>query len=338
MKQNLLSNGIGSQTSGAWRGGLLRTILCLATAASCLALPSIATAQGKRAVEKRKPDTVARPHLAMQSDSVQSISVGGLNRTYLLHVPTGYDGSTPWPLVFVLHGAGGGGKSMEQLTGFSDKADAEKFIVVYPNGTGSPQMWATGMSPHPHSTADDVGFIRALLNKLEHDLKVDHKRIYSCGFSMGAMMTYRLGAEMSDTFAAIGVASGTIGTKQPDGMVYEILNPAHPVPVIAFHGKQDQVVGYNGGGTYAGQPDYVLPVADSIAFWTNVDGCSAPPVKQMKQLGKLTIEDYKPCQGTNEVVLYTFVNGTHEWPKLSNNDNFSATNATWEFFVHHPRQ
>jgi polyhydroxybutyrate depolymerase len=275
--------------------------------------------------------------LPQTEDSVQTITVGGTQRTYLLHVPPAYNGSTPWPLVFVLHGAGGTAKSMQKLTVFSDKADAEKFIVVYPNGTGEPQMWATAMTPHPHSTADDVGFIRVLLGKLEHDLKVDHKRVYSCGFSMGAMMTYRLAAEMSDTFAAIGVASGTIGTKQPDGTVYQITNPAHPVPVIAFHGEQDQVVGYNGGGTYAGQPDYVLPVADSIAFWTHVDGCTSPPQKQVKQQGNLIIKDYKPCHGTNEVVLYTFVNGTHEWPKFSNNDNFSATNSIWEFFVHHPK-
>ncbi|HYX31173.1 MAG TPA: PHB depolymerase family esterase [Pyrinomonadaceae bacterium] len=173
-------------------------------------------------------------------DSVQTITVGGVNRTYRLHIPTGYDDSTPVPLVFVLHGAGGSGKSMQNLTGFSTKADAEKFIVVYPNGTGTPQMWATGMSPHPYSTADDVGFIRAVLNKLEQDLKIDHKRVFCCGFSMGAMMTYRLGAEMTDRFAAIGVASGTIGTKQPDGTVYEIQNPAHGLPLIAFHGKQDQ--------------------------------------------------------------------------------------------------
>ena len=281
---------------------------------------------------------VSRQNSVTPGDSRQSIQWGGLERTFLLHIPTGYDGSTPLPLVFVLHGAGGSGTSMENLTGFSAKADAEKFIVVYPNGTGSPQMWATGMSPHPYSTADDVGFIRALVNKLEHDLKVDPKRVFCCGFSMGAMMTYRLAAEMSNRFAAVGVASGTIGTKQPDGTVYKISNPAHPVPVIAFHGKQDHTVGYDGGGTYHGQPDYVLPVADSIAFWVNADGCNSSPHKTSGQNGNLTRDDYNHCQGTNEVILFTFVNGTHEWPALSNNDNFNATNAVWEFFVHHPKQ
>src|SRR5229473_2444469 len=124
---------------------------------------------------------VSAQNSATPGDSRQTIQWDGLERTYLLHIPTGYDGAKPLPLVFVLHGAGGNGKGMENLTDFSAKADAEKFIVVYPNGTGNPQIWATGMSPHPYSTADDVGFIRALLNKLEHDLSVDHKRVFCCG-------------------------------------------------------------------------------------------------------------------------------------------------------------
>jgi polyhydroxybutyrate depolymerase len=308
----------------------LRWTICLVTFAAVVMPHSASSA----IVDS---DSAITQNTPQPGDSVQTITVGGVQRTFRLHIPPAYDGSMRLPLVFVLHGAGGSGKSMEQLTGFSAKADAEKFIVVYPNGTGNPQMWATGMSPHPYSTADDVGFIRALLNKLEHDLKINHKRIYSCGFSMGAMMTYRLGAEMSDTFAAIGVASGTIGTKQPDGTVYEIQNPAQPLPLIAFHGRQDHTVGYDGNGTYAGNPDYVLPVATSIAFWVSKDGCASPPHKVTKQMGNLVIDDYKQCQGTNEVVLYTFQNGTHEWPQLSNNDHFNATDAIWEFFVNHPK-
>ena len=280
---------------------------------------------------------VSAQNSATPGDSRQSIHWDGLERTYLLHIPTGYDGAKPLPLVFVLHGAGGNGKQMENLTGFSTKADAEKFIVVYPNGTGDPQIWATGMSPHPYSTADDVGFIRALLNKLEHDLSVDHKRVFCCGFSSGAMMSYRLGAEMSERFAAIGIASGTIGTKQPDGTIFQIQNPARPLPVIHFHGKQDHTVGYDGNGTFHGQPDYVLPVATSIAFWVNKDGCATPPHETTEQNGNLIIDDYSQCHGTNEVKLYTFVNGTHEWPTPQNNDHFNATDALWEFFVQHPK-
>src|SRR5262245_525856 len=48
----------------------------------------------------------------------QKIMSGGAARTYILHVPPGYDGSQALPLVLVLHGFGGNAASMVKLTGF----------------------------------------------------------------------------------------------------------------------------------------------------------------------------------------------------------------------------
>ena len=266
-------------------------------------------------------------------DSDQTITVGGMQRSYTLHLPPNYNGSTPFPLVFALHGRGGSGKGIELTTGMSVKADAERFIVVYPNAIGNPTVWNAGLNAAITNGVDDVGFMHELLNKLERTLSVDRKRVYLCGFSSGAIMSYRLGAEMSDRLAAVGIVSGTIGAKQPNGSIREDLNPSEPVPIIVFHGKQDQTIYYNGGGSYAN----CLSVAQSIAFWVKADGCASPPQQTTGQNGNLIEDDYDRCKGTTEVVLYTFVNGTHEWPKLQNNDSFNATDAVWEFFVRHAR-
>ena len=247
-------------------------------------------------------------------DYRQTLMAGGIERSYRLHIPPAYDGTKAMPLVFVLHGAGGNAQSMENLTGMSSKADAEKFIAVYPNGTGTPSGWGVGFNPASPWTADDVGFIRKLLNKIEANLKIDHKRIYSCGFSMGAMMTYRLGAEMSDVFAGLGIVSGTIVQKRPpNNTVSEISQPSHPLPLIIFHGRQDHTIEYDGGGIFHGQPDYCLSVADAIAFWVHVDGCSTPPQETTSQGGNLIKDVYNHCQGNNEIVLRSFGQGTHEY-------------------------
>lgn len=66
----------------------------------------------------------------------ESFNFGGIDRTYLLHIPPGYDGTKPVPLVIVLHGATETLGSIEGLTGMTAKSDAEGFIVVYPVGTG----------------------------------------------------------------------------------------------------------------------------------------------------------------------------------------------------------
>ncbi|HXX42871.1 MAG TPA: PHB depolymerase family esterase [Chthoniobacterales bacterium] len=266
-------------------------------------------------------------------DSIQTMEVNGVKRIYRLHIPQGYDGSKPLPLVFALHGRGGNGMGMEQGTGWGKKADEEHFVAVFPNAMGQPQTWNSGLNPELSGNADDVGFIRELLDKLESTLNIDKRRIYSCGMSSGAIMTGRLGGELSDRFAALGIAAGTVGAKQADGSERQIPKPAKPIPVIAFHGKKDGTVFFNGGGPLAN----CFSVARSRAFWIKADGCSGEPRRSTQQSGNLTIEDYNQCSGGTEVVYYIFANGGHVWPSLQNDDHLSATDAMWDFFVKHPK-
>lgn len=87
---------------------------------------------------KRRASTQAESSTAtpLPEDHEQSLVSGGRERTYLLHLPPDYDGRTPVSLAVVLHGGGGNVRSIERMTGFSFKADRERFIVVYPEGTG----------------------------------------------------------------------------------------------------------------------------------------------------------------------------------------------------------
>src|SRR6185369_16941034 len=52
------------------------------------------------------PATVLKP-----GNSDKTLSVGGSNRSYTLHVPSTYDGSKAVPLILDFHGLGGNGKS-----------------------------------------------------------------------------------------------------------------------------------------------------------------------------------------------------------------------------------
>jgi len=284
-------------------------------------------------VKRADPIGTAPPLVIVPGDSNQQITVNGLLRTYILHIPPGYNSSTRVPLVFVLHGRGGDAESFKDKTGMSAKADRENFIVVYPQALGNPTVWNTNLSEFSSNGVDDVAFIRALMDKLEHDLRIDERRIYCSGFSSGAIMSYLLGAKLSHRLAAIGIASGTVGNKADDGTIRIIPTPAEPVPVIAFHGKQDETIYYHGGGSFVNS----LSVADSIAFWVKADGCASSPHEDSRQNGDLVVDDYGGCKDASEVTLYSFKNGTHEWPTLQNSDHFSATEAMWKFFVSHPR-
>ena len=52
-------------------------------------------------------------------DFERSLSYGGRNRTYAIHVPPAFDESKPSALVLVLHGGGGNARNAAFMTGFS---------------------------------------------------------------------------------------------------------------------------------------------------------------------------------------------------------------------------
>ncbi|HOE17168.1 MAG TPA: PHB depolymerase family esterase [Syntrophorhabdaceae bacterium] len=278
-----------------------------------------------------------------------SLTHDGLVRTYKVYIPTLYVVQKPQSvaLVIVLHGRGSNAKNAAQITGFSLKANTEGFIVVYPNGTGwiGKELllsWNSGNCcgyAFGHDV-DDVGFIRALIEKLEKKLPIDPKRIYVTGISNGAMMAYRLGCELSDRIAAIGPVSGALNIKD--------CKPSHPLSVIIFHGMNDDHIFYRGGKSLNmkdGRERVDTPVSYAVSFWVKHNQCSAAP--QSEEKGRIIKDLYTGGLSGTEVILNSIKGGGHAWPggkKMRNigaDDPVHAVPATdmlWEFFKNHPKQ
>ncbi len=267
----------------------------------------------------------------------------GRTRSYLVHVPAGYDGRRALPLVIVLHGGGGNYKFAAKMTGFSEKADREQFLVAYPNGSGPFSgnflTWDAGdcCGYAKRKRVDDVAFVGALIDRLEREFAVDPSRIYVAGFSNGAMMAYQAGCALADRLAAIAAVSGSMSGKEP--------LPVRPLPVIILHGTADHHVPYGGGpGKLAkwGYPVNKQPVSYAVKFWVSRDGASADPLRDEK--GKLTVETYAGGNGGSEVVLYTIKGARHAWPGGRRAwvgadapcPDVSATDTIWDFFKRHP--
>ncbi len=254
----------------------------------------------------------------------------GRTRTYMIHVPLSYDGSNPTPLVISLHGYTGNARSSEQVTGFTEKSDKEGFIVVYPEGIGQSWNGPYCCGEAYSSNVDDVGFIRELINRLEQEYNVDPDRIYVAGFSNGAIMAYRLAAELSDKIAAIAPVAGSIGGKfNANAPLQRIAEPLNPVSIITFHGINDTSILYYGGLSSNGL--FSLSVAESVSFWVSCDGCSVFPQTETSSDGNTVVDIYAGGRNGTEVVLYTLVGFGHNWPE-------TATDIIWDFFVSHPKQ
>jgi polyhydroxybutyrate depolymerase len=91
------------------------------------------TSGGQTSVSPTPGNKVFEP--VPSGDSTHSMSFGGEQRTYILHVPPTYNPSQTISLVFVFHGFGLDGEEMIRITDFNTQADASGFIAVYPNGT-----------------------------------------------------------------------------------------------------------------------------------------------------------------------------------------------------------
>ena len=269
-----------------------------------------------------------------QGNKSGSLDIGGRTRRYFLHAPPGYDGKKPLPLVLVLHGGGQSPESAERMSGMSAKADKEGFLAAYPSGTGRSSRMPTWNSGNccgyaMQNNADDVTFLRALIDKLEHDYTVDPKRIFVTGISNGGMMSYRIGCELADKIAAIAPVEGAQNTD---------CRPSGPVSVIVFHGTADRLVPFNGGSTpfQIGSKRSDSSVTNAIAFWVKKDGCSLTP--KHDENGAAHTDIYSGCKNGTGVALYTIQGGRHLWPgsRISGN-SVEATDLMWSFFVQHPK-
>jgi polyhydroxybutyrate depolymerase len=281
-------------------------------------------------------------------DHVRMLQIGPTKRTYLVHIPEKLDPEKhpqqSAPVVLALHGAAMNGPMMAWLSGLNQKSDEAGFIVVYPSGTGPPGLltWnAGGFAGKPGVTKpDDVAFIGKLLDDLARVANIDAKRVFACGMSNGAMMSYRLAAELSDRIAAIAPVAGTIAIENS--------RPQRAVPVLHIHGTEDRLVPMAGPSEKLPARIKFKSVADSIQTWVKLDGCDEAPANDvLSHAGdelKVTRTTYSGGHDGAEVVLIVVEGGGHTWPGRptpakflgKTARNISADELIWEFFQKHP--
>jgi polyhydroxybutyrate depolymerase len=249
---------------------------------------------------------------ASSGDSNEGFTTSdGQYRTYLVHTPPGYDGTKELALVISLHAGWADGASQAAVSGMSDKADAEDFIVVYPNAF-SPG-W---MNP-------DTLFLSEIIDTLRERYAVDSLRVYMTGYSAGACMSHWMACKLSGRVAAIAPVAGTMFAYDRPGC-----HPDNPISVISFNARNDPELPYGGGGDFIG-------VEETSSDWAEHIGCDQGPDTFYDENGALR-QTWARSDSICEVVLWTTKEGGHGWPKESSPNKISANDLMWEFFKAHP--
>ncbi len=291
----------------------------------------------------------------------RTLTIDGRQRTYLVHDFAGQRGSAP--MVIVLHGGGGNAQNAVQMTGFNRVAARDRFIVVYPNGTrgsdnarerrggrgvlgGEREFLLTWNAGHCCASAmagrvDDVAFIGAVIDAMVASGRADRSRVYVTGMSNGAMMSHRLGRELSTRIAAIAPVVGAVFGDEPP--------PQAPVPAFIVVGADDQVVPPGGGplqlrsslGNQSAADHDVAPAIAQAEYWARHNGCGEPERTE----SRVSIRSaWTSCRGA-PVVFHSVKGNGHAWPGGQPGRRgapeptraFDATEEMWAFFKQHQR-
>lgn len=291
-------------------------------------------------------------------DYDRTLSYGGRQRDYHLHVPPGYRRGIAAPMVLSFHGGGGNAAGQERLTAMASKSDAAGFILVEPDGIPNPLLrrvrtWNAGncCGRAKRVNSDDVSFIHALIDTLEGELCIDRRRTYATGLSNGAMMSYRLACELSDRIAAIAPIGGGMGDRDldrdPPAEVFKCA-PTRPVPILHIHGLADQCYHFAGGKSGSGLSNTTfVSIPATIDGWVARNHCSKTTAVTYAR-GAARCRKYQDCAGGGDVVLCTIEGAGHNWPGRpypawlkrtcggEATEDLSANDLIWNFFKAHP--
>jgi len=244
----------------------------------------------------------------------------GLDRVYEVHVPPGYTGTAPVPLMLVIHGAHNTPRMARSWSQMDPVADENGFIIAYPAGI---DCWNAGFTlPGFTAADDDVGFLMSVVADVSGHACIDPKRVYATGISNGSMMAQTLGCEKADVFAAVGGVAGPVGVSP--------CNPSRPITVTYFHGTDDQTVPFS-----SAEP--------TVNGWVQRNGCTGSPIETYNQ-GSTVCKTYQNCHDGVEVLFCVITGMGHCWPEDTTCipqmgagvDDFKASPMMWEFFERHP--
>jgi polyhydroxybutyrate depolymerase len=340
--------GRGARRQQSWAGvaAVLAVATALAGCGSGNSAATTATTTGTASGGTAPPASTAGSGCgtsASPGSTTLHLRFAGRSRVVIVHVPTGYTGSTKVALVLNMHGSGSDASEQELFSGMDATSDEDGFIVAYPQGLiaagggfdwNIPGVPLFGGSYPPPGAADDVGYLTDLVPAMAARYCIDTSRVYATGVSGGGRMASQLACDSSSVFAAVAPVAGL---RLPSPC------PAtRSVPVIAFHGTADPIDPYNGHGQ--AYWTYSVPVA--AQRWSATDGCR--PTPQTTSAAGYTLTTYSGCSGGAVVELYLLTGEGHEWPGgptlprtitsvLGPQSMAVNANSTmWAFFLAHP--
>ena len=209
------------------------------------------------------------------------ITVGGLERSYLVQPAPGARGMGRLPVVVLLHGGTQSAEDIWRETSLPTLGAREGFLVVAPEALD--RHWndvrGSSIAGNPASTVDDVRFLRAVIAEVIAQDHGDPSAVFMVGSAHGGFMTMRFACDAGE---ALRAAASLLST-MPDALARNCKSP-RPLPWLAVNGTDDPAVPFGGqvdGTVRRGETQAALRSADdTFRFWADRAGCAAPTARQ----------------------------------------------------------
>jgi len=214
----------------------------------------------------------------------------GGSRDFELWGPTSLEKGQLAPLGVVLHGCTHDAKDMEEISGMNEVAQANQFLVAYPEQSRLANLmkcWNWFNPKHQARDAGEPSILAAVVEQVCSSHLVDRDRVYLVGVSAGGAMVSILAATYPELFAALAIFAGTefkAATSITEGLAAMTQGGPDPVrqgklafdamreglarkprrrmPVIVFHGTADDRVS-------------LVNADQAIAQWSKTNACLA---------------------------------------------------------------
>lgn len=262
---------------------------------------------------------------AISNENAIIIEHDGLDREYVLHVPSSYSGNLPVPLIFNFHGGSGTATGQRYLSEMDQVADTAGFIVAYPQGSylNGISYWNSMIATEgSKGTADDIGFISRLIDDISSNYNIDQDNVFACGYSNGGDLSISLACYLSSKISAAAPVSGLMSLESDS-----LCQPQENTGVFLINGTADNSRPYNGIN------DYYLSVDSTLHYWSKHHQSDSTTIKNFVDGNNNNIDHYEYFNLNDLLYLehYKIINGGHDWFNLSVNGK-NIDQVIWQFF------
>ncbi len=228
-----------------------------------------------------------------------TFTLDGMDRRYVMRLPSNYSPDRPWPLIFALHGNGGTTDYWDDTGGSRDirsEVDEEAIVVVAAAIDRQWRDYDQDRALWPERIEQELRYFDHIIEESKSELCVDERAIFAMGFSGGGSFSGVLGCRRDD-IRAIAVGGS----------------------VIYF--EQDACVGTPAAWITIGTQELAQGRVDYREFFRARAGCE----ESSAAAAPSPCEAYEGC-GEGTPVHYCQHPDGHIWPGF-------GTAAAWTFFA-----